>query len=1337
MSRLQRIQWVVLPAGVSPDGTSARISVFVAPRLGADQEVTLADFPDFLDWPARLATAQFFVDVTDRDGTPTDTEIGPLDRIGPPPESALWKRFFARETLVVPFEFDDFRSTVKVSYPAKRLADDTRVAFAGAAAQFPDELPTATDMSQTMGFAAPGDMTSRLQSIAGALADADQLALADPDGPAQPELSPQDAFLAFHQRELPFTELTGGSAVRSDPPPRPTTPVIDFHQMLSSLGDHPALLRRLGLVVDLSVPVEQLKPTRGTLGLALSPRFASLLPDAATEDLTPATRYVLVPGEEFCAASAGSDPLGPPARGLMALPESQYSLEQADIDGVNLKLIAAAGASQVPGDVSPNFPQNVSPNGPQDVSPDGTRAEPTTPPSVRTTGLALVRGGRAQSLQEDFRHAAAQQQSVTDGSPAPLTAEDLVRGHRIDVFDESRQRWFSLHERVVDYHSPGVAEPLGTVTDEGFLQVSLAQPEGPVPRIHVHEHVVSWDGWALSAPRPGKALVEAGADDNEGAGAAAGPRRIANRAATTMPLEIEAQTRPGSLPRLRFGRSYRLRVRTVDLAGNGPTLEDAERLMDQDVLLLPNTGGEVFRRYEAVPAPVLLPRAPLAEGESAHRMVIRSTKEQSPQEYADQFNAAPPVSGGAHQPPYRPADERHLVAPKSSVECVERHGLFDAAIASADPQARRAAYDLAVRESGRLDDPGLDGVTVVDLPASGDGPPQQYVVHTGERIELPYLPDPLSLGVVFHGLSGNPEDRLEVPWDGPAWHAPRSLRLRLVEGTAPPQLDAAARVLTVSLPKAAVRTVRVSSKSAVVNEKILGMLHWCRDALGGDARFEQVMAAARAHRHWMLTPWHELTLVHAVQRPLNTPALTLFDIDSRVPGDTQEHLAGFVDLDPPSTQRIDLLAHWTERVDDLNEPGPRDEPLEMAAPVFQLPLALATPFDDGVDINNTPSTLTDTALFFSTAAAEAAAHDQGILPATPEAQQFGDTKHRLVRYEPVATSPFGDCFPPEFTEQPERDLLSLRGELVEHVVLSSAQPAAPQVLDCLPTLAFETSGSLPGPFTRLRRGGGLRLWLARPWFTSGDGELLAVLVTDEGMEPERGSDPFISVMGRDPMHRSAPVSFPTAQHFPGATDVRTSLVLPDPTAFFDGFTVTAVGYAPQFDEDSGLWFCDLDLDTGEAYFPFVRLALARYQPHSLEGQHLSPIVHTPVLRTLPKRLLTAEGTDPLTLTLSGPNYLTDSLVPEVIVSLQSRDPALEDEALAWTTAEGSELFLETEDSHSHVQTYTGQFPLPSPLPPGPLRLLVTEEALSGSDFAPSEDFGPLGRQLIYSDTVPL
>src|SRR5215207_3202949 len=35
-----------------------------------------------------------------------------------------------------------------------------------------------------------------------------------------------------------------------------------------------------------------------------------------------------------------------------------------------------------------------------------------------------------------------------------------------------------------------------------------------------------------------------------------------------------------------------------------------------------------------------------------------------------------------------------------------------------------------------------------------------------------------------------------------------------------------------------------------------------------------------------------------------------------------------------------------------------------------------------------------------------------------------------------------------------------------------------------------------------------------------------------------------------------------------------------------------------YDAERQLWFCDIEIDQGQSYWPFVRLALARYQPCS-------------------------------------------------------------------------------------------------------------------------------------------
>jgi hypothetical protein len=49
----------------------------------------------------------------------------------------------------------------------------------------------------------------------------------------------------------------------------------------------------------------------------------------------------------------------------------------------------------------------------------------------------------------------------------------------------------------------------------------------------------------------------------------------------------------------------------------------------------------------------------------------------------------------------------------------------------------------------------------------------------------------------------------------------------------------------------------------------------------------------------------------------------------------------------------------------------------------------------------------------------------------------------------------------------------------------------------------------------------------------------------------------------------------------------------------NGNLVQVLGYEPEFQPDRNKWFVDVAIDPGTALWPFVRLAVARYQPDSL------------------------------------------------------------------------------------------------------------------------------------------
>src|SRR5262249_58380162 len=124
----------------------------------------------------------------------------------------------------------------------------------------------------------------------------------------------------------------------SAPPDRQTmtADLSEFHQVAARLGDHPALLRRLGLVLDLEIPRGSIPDSDGTRTVEASPGDLSLVLSVAR---SPRTRYVL---NDLQFAAHGD---GWAQWGLADLPADQFHVEQMDVDGTALKLVGLAGSA--------------------------------------------------------------------------------------------------------------------------------------------------------------------------------------------------------------------------------------------------------------------------------------------------------------------------------------------------------------------------------------------------------------------------------------------------------------------------------------------------------------------------------------------------------------------------------------------------------------------------------------------------------------------------------------------------------------------------------------------------------------------------------------------------------------------------------------------------------------------------------------------------------------------------------------------------------------------------------------------------------------------------------
>ena len=122
-----------------------------------------------------------------------------------------------------------------------------------------------------------------------------------------------------------------------------------------------------------------------------------------------------------------------------------------------------------------------------------------------------------------------------------------------------------------------------------------------------------------------------------------------------------------------------------------------------------------------------------------------------------------------------------------------------------------------------------------------------------------------------------------------------------------------------------------------------------------------------------------------------------------------------------------------------------------------------------------------------------------------------------------------------------------------------------------------------------------------------------------------------------------------------------------------------MGHAVSWDAERGLWYADVVVQTATAYFPFLRMALARWQPASIPGAALSHVVLADVAQLAPDRavLVTMDPWSPGTaqVIVSGPGYQLAEEFPfrpqttVVTVEVQTRVDGIDDDVLAWTAAD--------------------------------------------------------------------
>jgi hypothetical protein len=179
----------------------------------------------------------------------------------------------------------------------------------------------------------------------------------------------------------------------------------------------------------------------------------------------------------------------------------------------------------------------------------------------------------------------------------------------------------------------------------------------------------------------------------------------------------------------------------------------------------------------------------------------------------------------------------------------------------------------------------------------------------------------------------------------------------------------------------------------------------------------------------------------------------------------------------------------------------------------------------------------------------------------------------------------------------------------------------------------------------------------------------------------------------------------------------------------------------EYDTSRELWFCDIEFSNPTSYAPLVRMALARYQSHSIQGVELSRVVLADFVQLAPDRsaVVSINPTDPAQarvfvggLAPGGP------ATPLLTVNIEQRMPrALTN--MGWEPAPSSVVTV-TEDQPAPNQPdnvlWAGTVVFKSAPAIGDYRVVIREferiAIWTGSTSGDTE----YGQRLVYAAIIP-
>jgi len=1202
MTQSQSIIFTVLPNGIEND--LARLTVFLTPNLATDAGDVLSAFPAFERWPETIQKLKF--DLFARTGPGEPMKSIALKLTQSLANQDAWTSAFpgslavgdsaAKESLA-------FAAAVPAAYDVVGVRDAIDKLYA---AQF--------GSSDTFSLSARSDLLQGIQryqpdELVGAGTPSTAI-LSNAQGAAR-RTAAFKGFQAFHLAP----DFVSSFSVDEE---------TEFHSLVAAASHHWHLLRLFGLALDFVVPAESIDIGDHQLAVVAvgeGPVFGAI----ETKVLSPWTSYraaALPSGERLFRARH----IDNSATGLLDLgdPKFQFAMQDLDVGAFGaidyVERIDAVTRMDAPGAIDVSLPARFS-KGIQLFNIN--TAQEIEQAERRTKELATLGAAAATSFER-----------ANDGlSGAPvLFQSDLVRGYRVDVWDNGSQKWRSLCMQRTVFKLQGNDEP---AREEGFVTDSLSRANEAIGTDRkTSQALFRWHGWSLSAPRPGAAVDESGKTTRDiGSGSI---------------LADVPRAEPGSISRLRFKRTYRFRCREVDLAAN------SWEIADPAMIALASAGEEShpeiqFLRYEPLHVPFFAGR----EDETSTHLVV------------------------GNAPNLRSSVRLSIQAPIGDFARMEFHGAFDRI-------SPRQSYSIITRM-----DPRSDRDCPVDPAYGGIVARQAWPETASDVVSVEVRP-----GLI----------RSEVP----------SIELRA--STGPYLLKKSGRSVICQVPPGGAMKIEVG---CLISPRALSAFQTHgASVVPGTAPYS------------LVAPTRELLVIHPVEKPLEAPSFGVEEPDvplvTVVPRQLGTTFAMFNDpqftLHTETTGRFHVLGSWDEASEVPNgDSWP------------SLTRQSANLFDAEVDLPAGHPLATTEALKRMKGKPAVEKLAQELLTPAVATYDFKDTRFREVEMTAVATSRFADMFP--IDPQGDRDRFNRASKPVKVVVPNTKPPAPPEVAYIVPTVGRHESAALRGERQVLTEGWGMRVYVRPQGFLdTGKGVKLAVVFSQpplQGRLSQIAGDPIVSA--------HAVVNDLTPRDFVGAKleyehlaqiregNVEAKALQTEDRVSFD--YVTASAYEVQYDSAKGMLFADVVLKRRQAYRPFVRLALAKLQPNSVKGAHISPVVFADFIQLTPERTISVtRARQGVHLRVAGSFPLTTSNGPRTeLLAIVEQNRSYADN-LVWEETSRMEFRLVLEGGENGQSIWVCD--LPRYFSSRRTRVTIEEwEVWPGR--------GQAGRRLVYAEAISL